>query len=156
VGIVVIRDNQGQITNYISVNRDISQRQKAEQALAEGETLFRTLSEKSLAGIYIIQDRRLIYVNSALADMLGYLPDEMIGADPLFFIHPDDRAQGAESMLLRLAGKVKNAQFKFRGICKNGELKQLEFLGTRVEMNGLPAIIGNIIDITERKRTGEV
>ncbi len=129
-----------------------TQRKKAEQALIESENRFRCLSESSLAGIYIVKEGRLTYANPALAKIFGYTIDELIEADPLIIIHPDDRALVTENLRRRFSGEIEALHYEFRGLCKNGKTIFIEVLGTRVTLNGSIAIIGNLIDITERKR----
>ena len=142
---------QGRVAVLLSV-KDVTQTRLAEQALRESEMRFRTISDKALTGIYIIQDGHLTYVNPALAKIFGYEPDELIGADPLVVIHPDDHARTTETMRRRFAGEMDNISYEFRGRCKNGETRNVEVLGTRVDLNNRAAIMGNIVDITERKQ----
>ncbi len=113
---------------------------------------FRTVVERSLAGVYIIQDGKLVYANRALAETFGYDPSEVVGQDPLFVIHPEDRARVAENIQRRLRGEIEVRHYTFRGIRKNGEVNHIEVLGTRMELNGRPAIVGNILDVTDRTR----
>jgi PAS domain S-box-containing protein/putative nucleotidyltransferase with HDIG domain len=127
-------------------------RSSGADALRESEARFRALSEHALVGIYIIQDERFTYVNPALANGLGFQPAEMIGADPLAVIDPEDRALVAENMRRRMAGEVVENRYELRGRTKNGETKYLELFSVRTVLNGRPAIIGNILDITERRR----
>lgn len=120
--------------------------------MRESEARFRALSEHALVGIYIIQDERFTYVNPALANGLGFQPAELIGTDPLAVIDPEDRALVAENMRRRLAGEVAENRYEFRGRAKNGNRLYLELYSVRTIVNGRPAIIGNILDITERRR----
>ena len=114
--------------------------------------LFRHLAEHSLVGIYIIQDGRLSYVNSTLAKIFGYTPEELTGADPALVIHPDDQAMVSENIRRRIVGEIETVHYEFRGRCKDGKIKNIEVLGGRFDLGGQPAIIGNLMDITDRKR----
>ncbi len=134
---------------------DITDRKRAEEALRESEHLFRTLSENALTGIYIVQDGRLVYVNQALARTFGYEPGELIGADPMIVIHPDDQELVTENIRRRMSGEVNALRYEFRGKLKAGTPNHIEMLGSRAEINGRPAIIGNIVDITERTQAKE-
>ena len=89
----------------ILTSRDITERKLAEETLKESELRFRTISENALAGINIIQDNKLIYVNSAMAEIFGYRPAELIGASPLIYTHPDDQALVIESIQSRIRGR---------------------------------------------------
>ena len=57
------------------------QHEHEEEALYESEDIFRDLAEKSLAGIYIIQDGVFKYSNPAFADIFDYNVEEMIEKD---------------------------------------------------------------------------
>ena len=139
----------------IITSRDITRRKLAEEYLKENELRFRTISENALAGINIIQDSKLIYVNPAMAEIFGYRPDELIGASPMIYTHPDDQAFVTESIQSRIRGETKSAHYEFRGLRKNGEERIIEVLGVGIEINGKPATFSNILDITDRKRIQE-
>jgi PAS domain S-box-containing protein len=149
----IVRDDQ---PIGISVfGRDITERKKALQLLSESEELFRNLTENLLTGVYILQHGRLVYVNWALASIFGYVPAELIGADPLILIDPADHARVTENIRLRLSGQVEVLHYEFRGRCKDGSAKNIDVLGGRCILDGQPALIGSLLDITERKNTEE-
>jgi PAS domain S-box-containing protein/putative nucleotidyltransferase with HDIG domain len=151
-GRVVARDGTGRALRLVGTHADIDQRRRAQNALRDSEARFRALSENALAGVYIVQDGHLTYVNRALARIFGYEPAELIGASPLAVIHPDDHALVTENIRPRIAGEVESLQYEFRGLCKNGEVKVIEVYGAGTEIGGRPAIVGNTLDVTERKR----
>ena len=74
--------------------------------MKDSEELFRTLAEKSLVGIYLIQNGVFKYVNLKLSEFFGYSVEELIGRNPLDFIYPADREVVGEN-LERMA-KVKS------------------------------------------------
>ena len=136
-----------------TVARDITERQQAEQKLRAAEVQFRSLVEQSLVGIYIIQDGRIAYVNPALAEIVGYPLDELIGADAIaLFIHEDDRAMVHRKIRQRDEGEIEMARYTFRVRRKDGTVVHVEVHGARTEHDGHPAIIGTMVDITERKQ----
>lgn len=149
-------DEAGKPIKSIGTVQDITERKQAEEARQVSELRFRAISENSLAGIYIVQNGKLSYVNAALAEIFKYAPEELFSADPLILIHPDDRALVSENIRRRMAGEVQSLRYEFRGLCKDGEIKYIEVLGARVDLEGQPAIIGNIVDITERKQAEEL
>lgn len=112
--------------------------------------LFQLLVEDSLFGMYLIQDGRFVYVNTPLASMLGCRPDELIGFEMLNFIHPDDRQMVAENLRIRLEGKAEALHYTLRGLKKDGTITHFEVLGRRVEHRGRPAVLGTLLDNTER------
>ncbi|HTY37015.1 MAG TPA: PAS domain S-box protein, partial [Bacteroidota bacterium] len=135
--------------------KDITKSKLADQELRESEGRFRGLSEHSLAGIYIVKDAALSYVNSALAEIFGYHPDEMIGTNPLQYFFEEDHQFLRDNALRRAAGELKNLHYEIRGRHRSGEVRFVELLGTTVMLDGKMAIVGNILDITERKKADE-
>lgn len=127
-----------------------------EAALRESEERFRLLAENSLTGIYLIQDGLLRYVNPAGAHMFGYEPEELIGRmSPLDVVAPEDREQVTENIRRRLAGEALSVRYTVQGLRKDGSRFPCEVLGTRVDYRGRPAILGTIVDLTDRVRAEE-
>ena len=127
-----------------------------EEALRESEERFRLLAEHALTGIYLIQDGLLRYVNPAGARMFGYEPGEVINQlGPLDVVAPEDREQVAENIRKRLAGEVLSVRYTVQGLRKDGSRFPCEVLGTRVEYRGRPAILGTVLDLTDRVRAEE-
>ncbi len=117
--------------------------------MRESETRFRLYTEGSLVGVYVIQDNRLAYVNPVLAEIFGYSPGEMTGKPPLDFIHPEDQDFVGRKIAERLAGK-ESERYTIRGLKKDGDLVHCEIMGRSMEYQGRPAILGSLLDITQR------
>ncbi len=120
------------------------------QALAESEERYRILAEDNLAGVYLIQDNRIIYVNPALARTFGYQVDELLGREATLLVHPDDRALVMENLRKRIEGEVPAIRYRFKGLHKNGSTIYCEVLGSRIDYKGKPAVLGTLLDITEQ------
>ncbi|MEE9593834.1 MAG: PAS domain S-box protein [Candidatus Hydrothermarchaeales archaeon] len=134
------------------LQREITERETAEKALRESEKRFRMLTEGSLVGVYIVQDDKFRYVNPSLAKTFGYLPDELMDKlGPLDLIRSDDRSLVAEQLQRRLDGELESSHFTFRGLRIDGGAVHCEVLGRRIDYQGHPAIIGTMMDISERK-----
>ncbi|MFA4901785.1 MAG: PAS domain S-box protein [Desulfobaccales bacterium] len=151
-----ILDEAGNVVLVAEHGRDIQERKQVEADLAMREELYRVLTERSLAGVYLIQDHKFRYVNPVLAQMFGYTPDEMIGRmSPRDTTHPDDLPLVDEQIRQRLTGEVEEAHYTFRGLRRDGTVIHLEGLGRRIDYQGRPAIVGTLLDITERTRAEE-
>ena len=147
-----ILDQSGQVTMVAEHLRDITTSRTTEKALQTSEELYRILTERSLSGVYLIQDNRFLYVNPVLAQILGHSPAEIIGRmSPRDTIHPDDRPLYDEYVRQRLAGEVEETHYIFRGLRRDGTVIFLESLGRRIDYQGRPAIVGTLLDITARK-----
>jgi two-component system cell cycle sensor histidine kinase/response regulator CckA len=147
-----IRDENSIPTGVYGLSRDITERKRAEELLRASEEQYRLITESSLTGIYIHQDGLFQYVNSPLADMLGYSPDEMIGKRFWEFIDSEDQERIKAFSSRRLEGKPIPMQYELRGLTKSGETRWFEVRANIINYGGRPAVMGNVVDITERRR----
>lgn len=131
---------------------DITELRQLETELQESESKFRSLVEKSLVGVYLIQDGRFVYVNPKLAETLGCAQSEIISRSPLYFTIEEDHALVIENIRKRIQGEVESVNYTVRAKRKDGTVIDIEAYGTRIDYKGKPAIVGTAIDITERKR----
>lgn len=136
--------------------RDIIERKRVEEELKESENKFRGLAEKSLVGVYLIQDGVFKYVNPRLARIFGYTVEELIEKKgPKDLVFPKDWPIVEENLRKRISGEIKSIHYDFRGITKNKEIIYVEVYGSRTVYRGRPAVIGTLLDITERKKMEE-
>jgi two-component system, sporulation sensor kinase E len=132
--------------------RDITDRKEMEAELKKAELRFRTLADKSMVGIYIVQKGKFVYVNPRFAEVFGYEPIELIGTYPVEqVIHPKYRAIATENVRLRMEAGKASVHYEAMGARKDGTENWVEFYGSRVDMDDEPTIIGSMIDITERR-----
>jgi len=122
------------------------------EKLKECDDKFTALSQRSVVGVYIIHHGILKYVNPRFCRILGYTVEEMMNLDPLGMIFPDDRPNVAENLRRRLSGEVESVHYQFRGLRKDGEVVYLESFGSRTVYQGEPAVVGIMIDVTERRK----
>ncbi|MGA9048761.1 MAG: PAS domain S-box protein [Dehalococcoidia bacterium] len=151
-----LKNYKGEVIGIVGAARDMTERKKAEEALKKSEEKFRILSEKSITGIYIIQDAKMAYVNPSLASMFGYSPEEITGKLSLVdLIHPDDIQAVMERLQNRLAGEIEHGSIVYKAVKKDGATIHIEVYGMLIEYQGRPAVMGTLIDITESKVTEE-
>ncbi|MBI4808122.1 MAG: PAS domain S-box protein [Nitrosomonadales bacterium] len=134
-----------------------AERKRSVQELTESEQRFRSVVEQSLAGIYIIQDGYLVYVNPRFAEMFGYdSPNELIGVEPTSLVSEQDRGIVAENIRSRLEEEAQSFSHGFiTAVRKDGSLFDVGVHGARATHAGRPAIIGMMQDVSEKKRAEE-
>jgi len=134
--------------------RDITERRRTEEALRESERKFRDLAEKSIAGIFVLRPDGVVrYVNARCADIFGYTAEEAIDRlsvqDVVF---SGDLPLVQASIGKRISGELPSHRYEFRIITKTGDIRYVEVYSSYTVYEGKPAVIGTILDISERKR----
>ncbi|OIO00140.1 MAG: hypothetical protein COX65_00440 [Elusimicrobia bacterium CG_4_10_14_0_2_um_filter_56_8] len=136
--------------------RDITERKLAEERLRESEAKFKLITEKSIVGVYLIQDGVFKYVNPVFAKVFGYELSELVGRlSPKDLTLPEDSPLVEENLRRRLEGETEELNYSFRGLKKDGTSIYVEVFGSRTEYLGKPAVIGTLLDVTGRKHTEE-
>jgi len=136
--------------------RDVTEEVRVRNALEQSEARYRALVEQSLVGVYLFTEQGFVYVNEALARLFGYEPNEVIGRlGPLDLTVPEDRPLVLENIRQRLDGEAHAIRYVLRGLRKDGSIIHCEVFGRRIEYEGQPAVIGALVDITDRKRASE-
>jgi PAS domain S-box-containing protein len=147
----ILRDNR--IAGFRGTLIDITERHRTEAVLRESESKFRDLAEKSVAGIYLVQDGIFKYANARFAEILGYDTGEVTGvlrAEEAIF--PDDWPTVRENLRRRISGELESLLYEFRIRRKNGEVRNAEVYSSRTTYLGKPAVIGTLLDVTERRQ----
>ncbi|OPY51246.1 MAG: hybrid sensory histidine kinase BarA [Methanosaeta sp. PtaU1.Bin060] len=143
---------EGRTEGLRGIFLDISERKRTELALRESENKFRVLAEKSLVGIYILQDGRFKYVNPRFAEMFGYSVKEVLEKGPKEILLAEDWPRVEEGLQLKLAANEREPLYlEIRGLTKRGELVYVEVFGSVTEYESRTAVVGTALDITERK-----
>ncbi|MBI4830576.1 MAG: PAS domain S-box protein [Candidatus Lindowbacteria bacterium] len=148
----VIFDDKGNPEIFMCVIRDVTERRHIEQSLRESEQRYRLLVENSLAGIYIRQGDKITFANKRFLDLLGYTQEDLRRMSFIDFVHPEDRETATQRASHRMAGRFQEGPFQYRILKKNGDIVWVEVFGTLFIYGGQRAILGNLIDITERKK----
>ncbi len=136
--------------------QNITDLKHTENALRESERKFRILADNPIVGIFISQDKKLIYLNDRMAEMHGYKVEELIGKNFDILIHPDELTSLKLRMDKYLAmGENFKQRFEMLRLKKNGETFWAGHIVTRGQYNGKFAIFGSVVDISDSKQAEE-
>ncbi len=117
----------------------------------ESDMKFRNLVEKSMVGVYIIQNNRFAYVNPKIIEQSEYSETELAHMPVERFVHPDDVKRVKENIRTRISGEVEGVRYDVRAFTKSGTMLWLEMFGSTTMYQGKPAIIGTMVNITDKK-----
>ena len=134
------------------LRREIEERERTEAELRESETKYSSLVENSQTGIYIDQDEKIVFANETFAQMYKYSKEELKGMESWKLAHPDDREFTNEMRARRLSGEPVPVDYEAKGLTKDGETIWIRRKNTRIEFQGKPAILGNVVDISAQMR----
>ncbi len=123
---------------------DITERKNAEEK-------YRLVVENANSLIVIIQDGLVKFANPSLMRITGYSLDEVISRPFLDFMHAGDHESASSFHAGNLLGKTYSEVNDFRIIKKNGEIFWTSIAGTLTEIDGKPAMLYFLTDITARK-----
>ena len=145
-------DEEGNVLYGRSVWRNITRHKRAEKALRQSETRYRTLFGESRDAVYMnTREGKILDVNQASLDLLGYTRDELIGMNVRgLYVHPEDR--GIFQREIERKGSVRDYELKFRR--KDGT--QIDCLVTSTVRRAADGTVvgyqGIIRDITEQMK----
>jgi PAS domain S-box-containing protein len=154
---VPILDANGRLLGYRGIDRDITERKQAEEALRRSEDKFAKAFRTSPDSININRMRDGLYleINDGFTAMTGYTPADVAGKTSLeinVWANPNDRARLAQA--LREHGEVVGLEAEFR--MKDGSIRTGLMSARLIEVSGEPCILSITRDITERKRAEQV
>ncbi len=100
-----IRDAEGALAGFISAFRHIHKRKLAEEAVAASEGLYRMLAD-NVRDVMVRYDghSRIEFVSPSVSQW-GYAPEDFVGKQAGFFIHPDDQERIASRRRALLRGE---------------------------------------------------
>jgi len=151
--IVVERTTELSIINR-ELQEEITERRQIEKSLQESEELHRTLTERSFAGVYVVQDGKFRFINSNAASYAGYQREELMNQKVDQVVHPQDREKVKKNARAMLRGEL-ITPYEFRIITKQGQTRWIMESVTHISYQGKSAILGNSVDITDRKQMEE-
>ena len=160
----VVRDAQGETLHFEGTVQDISARKRAEAELGASQRFIERVAQSSpnILYVYDLKQKRYVYTNNRVYEILGHQPEFMTGVASEFlhrFLHPEDAwllERRVQDLSQAEDGQV--FEYEYRLLNRDGEWRWInarETVFTRM-IDGEPhEIVGTAQDITERKHAVE-
>ncbi len=155
----LLRDADGEPQYIVGLTEDITERRRAEEALAQRETLFRSIFEHAQIGISIFEiDAQTHLTNRTLQEMLGCSEEELRGLEQWDeIVHPDVRVSNAKRYADIIEGRRDADEYENRYVRRDGRIVigngRFQLLR---DATGKPQyLVALTEDITERKSSEE-
>ena len=180
------KDKNGQVIGFMEIVQDLTEQKQAEEALEASKVSLRTIIEKSVDGILVVDiDGITHFINPAAESILGRKKEELLGEQFGFPVEPDKTMEieivrrdgklilaemrgveteweGKSAYLLSLRDITLNKQYEESLIKTAEELKKLDaiksdFISTASHELRTPlASIKNAVDLILSKKAGEI
>jgi diguanylate cyclase (GGDEF)-like protein/PAS domain S-box-containing protein len=152
--ITLLKNNRGEPVGFRSVGRDITERQKAEEALKESEERYRALFDRSLDLVYVRDlNGNFIDANPASLNLLGYRREDIPTLNFALLLDPDQFPRTIQILkeLTETGFQKEPGEFKLKR--RDGTYLYVETQESVIYRKGKPhSVQGVARDITERKQ----
>jgi len=151
----VIRDPAGKFVRYQGTFVDVTEQREMERLLHREQEFARRLMD-SFPDLVVTLDAesRYTFISPQIADILGYLPEDLIGKKLGRRIDPEDLLSIQELFDDLISGRRSNGQIDYRTQHKNGAWRLLRASARLLhdETGRTTGIIASVRDITEQQR----
>lgn len=122
----------------------------------ENRDIFHALAEKSLVGIFLIQDNLFRFINPKFTDVFGYCVEEVVDKKGIRDLIVQEDWRLVRDRVEKTSLEDNEYSYStMRGRKKNGEVVYLEIYSTQINYHGGKAVIGTFLDFTENRRMSE-
>jgi PAS domain S-box-containing protein len=135
--------------NLIQEARFKASERAMRERIRRSERIYRSIVENALAGLYILRDGTFKVVNPKLSEIFGCPPESLVGTPFWQLLQPDSLECVSR---LDQGGDGPAPAYEARVLRRDGKSRWIEFRTVQIEFEGERAILGNLIDITQRKK----
>jgi PAS domain S-box-containing protein/diguanylate cyclase (GGDEF)-like protein len=152
-----LRDDDGTVVGFESMSWDVTERRRAEEALAARERRFRALVEHAADGIAVRDAEGMLrYVSPAITQITGYSAEELLGTATDLRMPPDERPALAAAVARAGAAPGASGFAAVRSIHRDGSDRWLEItVSNHLEDPDVRGQILTVHDVTARRAAEE-
>jgi PAS domain S-box-containing protein len=154
VTMVTAYDEQGIFNGHHCFMKDITDRKLTETALQKSESRYRQIVELAEEGIWVIDSNALtIYVNHAMARMLGYTELEMLGRPIFDFMDEQEKQETSEYVDRRKQGIGEKHESKLKSKDGKDVWTYISTSPVMDEQGNMQSSCALVYNITDRKES---
>jgi len=160
IDIVPVADETGQVSHFVAIERDVTERKRIELALRQSDERFRLVSQATNDVVWDWDlSRNTIWWSEGMRGVLGHDPSYLAPTEEtwLALIHPDDRERVEASTREALRGDAVQWSDEYRMRRANGDWALVADRGfiSRDAVGQAVRMIGSMTDITEQREMQE-
>lgn len=153
-----VRTSNGTVSHFIGVQSDITDMQRATEALHRSEAQYRSLVT-NLKEVVFQTDvaGHWTFLNDAWTELTGFTLDESLGQSFRDYVHPDDRARHEAMFAPLLAREQEYCRHEVRYLTRDGGFRWIEVFAwlTFDESGRITGTSGTLTDVSARKEVEE-
>ncbi len=113
--------------------------------------LFQFIDKSVPSGICILQEGNIVYYNQALCDLFKKKGEELLNTPFLDYIHPPHKAKIQKALAEFKNKDISQNNYELQ-VCDHLEERWVDLRFSKITYNGMPCLIANVLEITERIR----
>ncbi len=153
--ITPVRDVRGEISHFIAIKQDISERKRVLEALRQSEERYRLLFDHNPVPMWLYDAETLhfVAVNETAVRNYGYTEEEFLGMSIGQIRPEEDLERFIESVRATRDEPLTVSEWRHRR--KDGTILHVEVMSRPLVFNGRPSRLVMAADITEKKQLQE-
>lgn len=151
--IAPISDPSGELTHWVSIQRDITERRREAKTLAENEALFRQLFEQHPSPMWVYDQESLSFleVNQAAIETYGWSRDQFLRMTILDVRPAEDREAVRATVRNRTHDRLVTGPWTHR--TASGEERRVQILSHTMAFRGRDGVLVVVWDVTDQLRS---
>lgn len=151
------RNSEGEIDGILFFAIDATEQVLSRRRVEQSEKKYRQIVETAQEGIWMIdENNKTTFVNSKMAEILEYTPQEMMGKEIFFFMDENGKDMAVEWLKIKKEDYFN--EFSFKLISKSGNEIWTSISANPLfnEDNSYKGALGMVTDITERRKNEKI